>query len=190
MKPLIIIIFIALVAVFAWDLRDGSFDMLSGSQYGELKKLAQDLPFQAQKPSYLPNGFKFLQKESLESISGNAAGIPQINLFYESAGGKNGLVIKQHDLARYEANVLSATSLPDLPAYFKKSRQMSEENRNGATIYLRVPQTKSQTVFGEQQYTGAAVLLTKDSVVEIGYYGDDPISQEELIKALLSLKPL
>ena len=90
MHFLIVLAIAGLLGASAWDLRDGSLDMLPGEQYGSVKSNAKTLPFRVQTPSYIPKGFNFLKKESLALLVGNSAGIPQINLLYESSDGKNG----------------------------------------------------------------------------------------------------
>ena len=120
----------------------------------------------------------------------NSAGIPQINLLYESPDGKNGFALKQHDRGRYEKDVLTLAKMSDFSSYFQNSRKMTETQSGGKTFYLKISDAKSQTAFGEQKYTAAAAFLTNDSVVELDYYGDKFLSQDELIKIILSLKAL
>lgn len=188
MNIIIIAITIALASVFAIDIRDGALDVLPGEQYGTMKQETKKLPFKAITPAYIPKGFKFLEEDSLKLLSDNSAGIPQVNFLYETEDGKNGLVLKQYEISRYKNDVLGLLKAVDFPSYFKNHRKMNIVEKNGKTLYVNVSSTKTRTLFGEEKYIGSADLLRADSLIEVSYYGDSLISQDEILKILLSLK--
>ncbi|OGH42643.1 MAG: hypothetical protein A3B53_00495 [Candidatus Levybacteria bacterium RIFCSPLOWO2_01_FULL_42_15] len=187
MRIFIAIILIALAAIGTWDLRDGALDMLPGEQYGSVKSQTKNLPFEVKTPSHILPGFKFQKKESLAFFKENPGGIPQVNLFFQSDGGKNEYLLKQHDRARYESEALAAARMPDFETYFAGYRKMEAVQRNGKTIYVTIPTAKTRTAFGDLEYAAAGAFVTVDSVVELDYFGEDAISEEEMLKVLLSL---
>lgn len=196
MNLLITLAVIAIIAVGAWDLRDGSLDLpakLSINKYGSFltQIKAKNLPFKVLSPSYLPSGFKFLKEDSAKIVQGNI-GIPQVNYLFESADGKNGLALKQFDQAIYQktmAELLKKTGFKDWPTFFAAQYQAKPLERAGQTIYLSVPAEKVRSILGDYQYMASAHLINGDSVIELNYSGDAALAEAELIKMILALQP-
>lgn len=239
MNLLIALAIIGIIAVGAWDLRDGSLDLpskfsikkdkpslskeknlpakgigpadtapllkflkekssdqldkLSANAYGSfLRQIkAKDLSFKVLSPSYLPPSFNFLKEESVKMAQGTNLGIPQINYLFESAGGKNGLALRQFDKASYQkimTQALKKTSL-DWPEFFQTQYKAKPLERGGQTIYIRIPAEKVRSIAGDRQFMASAHLVNDDSVIELNYLGDQAFSEDELIKIILALKP-
>lgn len=196
MNILIILIIAGIIAAGAWDLRDGSLDLptkFSANNYGSFltQIKAKDLPFKVLSPSYVPSGFKFLKEDSAKIVQGNR-GIPQINYLFESTNGKNGLALKQFDQANYKKTmeeILKKTGFKDWPTFFATQFKAKPLERAGQTIYLSVPADKARSILGDLQYMASAHLVNDDSVVELNYSGEEAISEAELIKIILALKP-
>src|SRR3989344_3105591 len=105
MKILLTLVIVGIIAGLAWDLRDGSLDILSGFSTNKYDSFlsqinAKDLPFKVLAPSYTSSGFKFLREDSAKIVQGNV-GFPQVNYMFETTDGKNALVLRQMDKARY-----------------------------------------------------------------------------------------
>lgn len=193
LKILVTLVIVGIIAIGAWDLRDGSLDILSGlstNKYGSfLSQInAKDLPFKVLAPSYTPSGFKFLKEDSAKIVQGNI-GIPQVTYMFETADGKNGLVLRQMDKARYQKEILEKQGIKDFPTLFETQFGAKPIERDGKTIYTKVPAEKVRSILGDMQYTASAHMVNDDSFIELNYSGATPFSEEELIKIILSLKP-
>lgn len=193
MNALITLVIIGIIAAGAWDLRDGSLDALSifsineyGSFLSQIK--AENLPFKVLTPSYIPSGFKFLKEDSAKILQGNI-GIPQIDYMFETSDGKNGLVLKQFDKARYQKDVLEKFKIKDFQTLLKTELKSNPIERDGKMIYIRIPTEKVRSVFGDLQYIASAHIINDDSFIELNYSGEMPFFEEELIKIITSLKP-
>lgn len=181
-----------ILAVAVWDLRDGSFDMLSGLSTSKYRPFlaqikANTLPFKVLTPTYIPPGFKFLKEDSAKIIKNNT-GIPQINYMFETSDGKNALVLRQMDKARYQKEILEKLGIKDFPTLFEIQFHATPTDLNGKTIYIRIPTEKVKSILGDAQYIASAHMVNNDSCIELNYSGEVPFSKEELIKILLSLK--
>lgn len=191
MKFLIILFIAGIIAFSAWDLSDGSFDILSGStnKYGSfLSQInGKSLPFKTLVPAYIPSGFKFLKEDSAKIVRGNI-GISQVNYMFESSDGKNGFVLRQMDKAGYEKEILGKQGIKDFQTLFETQFSAKPLEREGKTIYIKIPSEKVRSILGDMQYIASAHMVNDDSVIELNYSGTEPFSEEELIKILLSLK--
>lgn len=198
MNIIITLIIVGIATVGAWDLRDGSFDILSKlstNQYGSfLSQIhAKNLKFKVLSPSYISSGFKFLKEDSAKIATGNNIGIPQINYLFQTSDGKNGLVLRQFDKASYQKTMgeilKEQGGIKDFQMFFKTQYGAKSIERDGQTIYIKIPTEKVRSVFGDMQYIASTHMVNYDSVIELNYSGSLPFSQEELIKILLSLRP-
>lgn len=191
MKIFIILVIVGISAFGAWDLRDGSLDILSGStnKYGSfLSQInVRGLPFKVLVPQYIPPGFKFLKEDSAKIVQGNI-GIPQVNYMFESSDGKNGLVLRQMDKMRYQKEILGKGGITDFQTLFETQFSAKPVEREGKIMYIKIPVEKVRSILGDMQYIASAHMLNDDSVIELNYLGRVPFSEEELIKILLSLK--
>ena len=193
MNILITLVVVGIIAVGAWDMRDGSLDIfskLSANKYQSFltQVKAKSLPFEVLSPSYIPSGFKFLKEDSAKIVQGNI-GIPQVNYLFESSDGKNGLALRQMDRARYQKEILEKQSIKDFQTLFETQYGAKPIVRGGETIYIKIPAEKVRSVFGDTQYIASARMINADSIIELNYSGALPFSEGELIKILLSLKP-
>lgn len=191
-KLLIALVIIGIVAAGAWNLRDGSLDALSvfsTNKYGSfLSQInAKNLPFKVLTPSYISPGFKFLEEDSAKIVQGNI-GIPQVNYMFETSDGNNGLVLRQMDKARYQKEIFGKQGINDFKTLFETQFRAAAIERDGKTIYTRIPTEKVRSILGDLQYIASAHLVNDDSVIELNYSGTVPFSEEELIKILVSLK--
>lgn len=193
MNIFITLVITGIVAVGAWDLRDGSLDVFSkfsANKYQSflLQVKAKSLTFKVLSPSYISSGFKFLKEDSAKIAQGNI-GIPQVNYLFESSDGKSGLALRQMDKARYQKEILEKQGIKDFPTFFEMQYGAKPVERGGKTIYVKIPVEKVRSVFGDAQYIASARMINADSIIELNYSGATPFLEEELVKILLSLKP-
>lgn len=192
MKILVALVVVGIIAVGVWDLRDGSLDIFSGFGVNKYESFlsqinAKSLLFKILVPSYISPGFKFLKENSAKIVQGNI-GIPQVNYMFETSDGKNGLVLRQMDKARYQKEILEKQGVDDFQTFLETQLRAKPTERDGKRIYIRIPIEKVRSIFGDMQYIASAHMVNDDSFIELNYSGVIPFSEEELIKILLSLK--
>ena len=196
MNNIVILIIVGIVAIGAWDLRDGSLDILSKStsNYGSfLSQInAKSLPFKVLSPSYISSGFKFLKEDSVKIVRGNI-GIPQVNYLFQTSDGKDGLALRQFDKTSYQKTMGEALrqqeGIKDFQKFFEAQYGTKTIERDGKTIYIKIPTEKVKSIFGDMQYIASAHMVNDDSIIELNYSGSTSFGEEELIKIILSLKP-
>ncbi len=192
MKILIALVVVGIIAVGAWDLRDGSLDIFSGFGANKYEPFlsqinAKSLLFKVLVPSYISPGFKFLKEDSAKIVQGNI-GIPQVNYMFETSDGKNGLVLRQMDKARYQKEILGKQGINDFQTLLETQFSAKPIERDGKMMYIRIPTEKVRSILGDMQYIASAHMVNDDSFIELNYSGTIPFSEEELVKILLSLK--
>lgn len=166
-----------------------SFKLLSENKYSALAPYLKKLPFEAYAPTYIPSGFSFQKKESVALNRGTNIGIPQSNLIYVRGNGEGALVFKQFDKARYKKDILDPEGIFDFNSFFKDRLKLTSTIRNGKEIYTSVSEEKKRTVFGDLEYMATGYFLEDDSLIQLNYSGAKPLTEEEIVKVILSLKP-
>lgn len=198
MNILITLAVVGIIAIGAWDLRNGSLDIfsaLSTNKYAPfLSQInAKNLSFKVLSPSYIPSGFKFLREDSMKMKVQNNIGIPQVNYLFETSDGKNGLALRQFDKTNYQKTMgevlREQEGITDFQKFFETQYGATPIVRDNKTIYIKIPAEKVRSVFGDLQYIASAHLVNDDSIIELNYSGTVAFSQKELIKIILSLKP-
>lgn len=198
MNILITLAIVGILVVGVWDLRDGSLDILSNLSTNKYQSFlsqikAKNLSFKVLYPSYIPSGFNFLKEDSIKMRVQNNIGIPQINYLFETTDGKNGFVLRQFDKTSYQKTMgellKEQRGVKDFQAFFETQYGAKPIERDGKTMYIKIPLEQVRSVFGDLQYIASAHMVNNDSIIELNYSGNAPFSESELIKILLALKP-